>query len=290
MPPEPDNTHNAPDRTRAQSSVPGQSGPDGSGPDQWPRLCRVLVLMPTYNERDNLPDLVRRVRAATPEVDILVLDDNSPDGTGAVADELAAHDARVWALHRAGKEGLGKAYLDGFRWGLDRGYDALVEMDADGSHRPEHLPQLLAAARNADVVIGSRWVPGGEVINWPAHRKALSLGGNLYIRVLLGVTVRDATAGYRVYRASALRSLDLAAVQSHGYCFQVDLTWKAVRAGLRVVEVPISFVERQVGDSKMSGSIIAESMLNVTGWGVRHRLDMVRSRWRDRTHWHRLDG
>lgn len=236
-----------------------------------PPITRVLVLIPTYNERDNLPKIVARVRAAAPEADVLVLDDNSPDGTGQVADDLAAGDQRVHVLHRTGKEGLGKAYLAGFEWGLERGYDALVEMDADGSHRPEHLPDMLSAANDADVVIGSRWVPGGAVVNWPWHRKFLSVGGNQYIRVLLGMPVNDATAGYRIYRADALRTIGLDSVESHGYCFQTDLTWKAVKAGLRIVEVPITFVEREVGDSKMSGDIFTESIKNVTEWGVRYR-------------------
>jgi dolichol-phosphate mannosyltransferase len=242
-----------------------------------PPLAKVLVLIPTYNERENLPRIVERVRHAVPAVDILVLDDNSPAGTGAVADELAAADGQVKVLHRAGKEGLGAAYLAGFLWGLDQGYDALVEMDADGSHRPEHLPAMLAAAADADVVIGSRWVPGGSVVNWPLHRKALSVGGNQYIRILLGMPVNDATAGYRVYRAGALRAIGLQKVESHGYCFQTDLTWKAVKAGLKVVEVPITFVEREIGDSKMSGDIFKESLVNVTLWGVKYRAGQVAS-------------
>lgn len=241
-----------------------------------PPLRRVAVLIPTYNERDTLPVVVHRVREELPSVDVVVLDDNSPDGTGAVADELAAADPRVHVLHRAGKEGLGAAYLEGFRWALDAGYDAVVEMDADGSHRPEHLPALLAAAEDADAVIGSRWVKGGSVVNWPLHRKALSVGGNLYVKVLLGMPVNDATAGFRVYRAEALRVMGLDDVASQGYCFQTDLTWRAVRAGLTVVEVPITFVEREVGQSKMSRDIMTESLRRITGWGVRHRARQVR--------------
>ena len=241
-----------------------------------PPLERVAVLIPTYNERETLPVVVRRVREVVPEVDVVVLDDSSPDGTGEVADELAAADPRVTVIHRAGKEGLGAAYLAGFRWALDAGYDAVVEMDADGSHRPEHLPALLAAAEHADVVIGSRWVRGGSVVNWPLHRKALSVGGNLYVKVLLGMPVNDATAGYRVYRADALRTMGLDDVASLGYSFQTDLTWRAVKAGLTVVEVPITFVEREVGDSKMSRDIMTESLRLITGWGVRHRTRQVR--------------
>jgi dolichol-phosphate mannosyltransferase len=241
-----------------------------------PPLERVAVLIPTYNERDSLPVIVRRVRQVVPDVDVVVLDDNSPDGTGEVADALAAADPQVHVLHREGKEGLGAAYLAGFGWAMDAGYDAVVEMDADGSHRPEHLPAMLAAAENADAVIGSRWVRGGSVVNWPLHRKALSVGGNLYVKVLLGMPVNDATAGYRVYRIEALREMGLDDVESLGYCFQTDLTWRAVKHGLTVVEVPITFVEREVGDSKMSPDIMKESLRRITSWGVRHRARQVR--------------
>ena len=253
-----------------------------------PPLQRVAVLIPTYNERDTLPLAVQGVRAAVPEADVVVLDDNSPDGTGEVADRLAAADPKVRVIHRAGKEGLGAAYLAGFRWALDEGYDAVVEMDADGSHRPEHLPELLAAAADADAVIGSRWVRGGRVVNWPLHRKALSVGGNVYVKVLLGMPVNDATAGFRVYRADALRTMGLEDVASQGYCFQADLTWRAVRSGLRVVEVPITFVEREVGDSKMSRAIMTESLRRITGWGVRHRAHQVRELVRREPRWHDL--
>lgn len=239
-------------------------------------LDRVVVLVPTYDERENLPRLVTQVRAAVPEVEVCVIDDASPDGTGDVADALARDEPGVHVLHRAGKEGLGKAYLDGFAWALERGYDAVVEMDADGSHRPEDLRSLLTAATDADVVIGSRWVDGGAVVNWAPHRRALSVGANAYVRVLLGMPVRDATAGFRLYRAEALRRMGLRDVASQGYCFQVDLTWRAVRAGLRVVEVPIVFVEREIGTSKMSRDIVVESLRNVTAWGVAHRTRQAR--------------
>jgi dolichol-phosphate mannosyltransferase len=241
-----------------------------------PPLDRVVVLIPTYNERENLPAILQRVRLAAPEVDVCVLDDNSPDGTGALADELAEADDQVHVLHRAGKEGLGAAYLHGFAWALERGYDALVEMDADGSHRPEDLHRLLRAAEDADVVIGSRWVRGGEVVNWPTHRKVLSVGGNIYTRLLLGMHVNDATAGYRVYRSEVLRQLDLGSVESAGYCFQVDLTRRAVQAGLVVVEVPITFVEREQGESKMDQSIVRESLTRITEWGVQRRTAQVK--------------
>jgi dolichol-phosphate mannosyltransferase len=253
-----------------------------------PPLRRVAVLIPTYNERATLPEAVRGVRAVVPEADVVVLDDNSPDGTGDVADALAADDPQVRVIHRAGKEGLGAAYLDGFRWALGEGYDALVEMDADGSHRPEHLPSLLAAAAGADAVIGSRWVPGGRVVNWPLHRKALSVGGNLYVKVLLGMPVNDATAGFRVYRAEALRAMGLEDVASQGYCFQTDLTWRAVRSGLTVVEVPITFVEREAGASKMSRQIMTESLARITGWGLRHRAAQARAILRREPEWQHL--
>jgi dolichol-phosphate mannosyltransferase len=253
-----------------------------------PPLRRIAVLIPTYNERDTLPAAVHGVREHVPEADVLVLDDASPDGTGEVADRLAAADPRVRVLHRAHKEGLGAAYLDGFRWALERGYDAVVEMDADGSHQPHHLPALLAAAEDADVVIGSRWVPGGRVVNWPIHRKALSVGGNLYVKALLGMPVNDATAGYRVYRTEALQAMGLADVASQGYCFQTDLTWRAVRAGLTVVEVPITFVERELGSSKMSRRIMTESLQRITGWGLRHRAAQVRGLVHREPRWHDL--
>jgi dolichol-phosphate mannosyltransferase len=252
------------------------------------QLDGVLVCIPTYNERHNLPLIVTRVRAAVPRADVLVLDDNSPDGTGQVADELAAADQQVHVLHRPGKQGLGMAYLAGFRWGLDRGYRTIVEMDADGSHQPEQLHRLLEALDDADVVIGSRWVRGGSVVNWPLHRKALSVGGNLYTRALLGMPVHDATAGYRVYRADALRAIGLDHVASEGYCFQVDLTQRAVRLGLRVREVPITFVEREVGDSKMSGDIMRESLRRITAWGLEHRAAQLRRLAAREPTWHRL--
>jgi dolichol-phosphate mannosyltransferase len=239
-------------------------------------LGRVLVLTPTYNERLNLEPVVARLRAAVPDVDVLVIDDGSPDGTGAVADRLAAADPAVHVLHRAQKAGLGAAYVAGFRWGLAEGYDVLVEMDADGSHQPEQLPALLEALRDADLVLGSRWVPGGSVSDWPARREALSRGGNAYVRVVLGLGLRDATGGFRAFRRGVLEAIDLSSVESHGYCFQVDLAWRALRQGARVVEVPISFVERVHGRSKMSGSIVREALWKVTVWAAALRLRQVR--------------
>jgi dolichol-phosphate mannosyltransferase len=246
----------------------------------------VVVLIPTYNERDSLPRVLDRVRAAVPAAHVLVLDDNSPDGTGQVADSVAAGDDHVHVLHRPGKAGLGAAYLAGFAWAREHGYDAAVEMDADGSHQPEHLPQLLEAADDADVVIGSRWVDGGEVVNWPWHRKVLSVGANTYTGLLLGMGVRDATAGYRVYRMDALEVIGLDDVASQGYCFQVDLTLRAVRAGLRVVELPITFVEREVGSSKMSGHIVREALTRITEWGVQYRTGQLRRIVRREPVWH----
>ncbi|MEW9550977.1 polyprenol monophosphomannose synthase [Nonomuraea sp. NPDC050783] len=232
-------------------------------------LGRVLVVVPTYNERDNLPSIVERIRSAVPHAHVLVADDNSPDGTGEVADGLAAADEQVHVLHRPGKQGLGAAYIAGFRWGLDQGYEVLVEMDADGSHQPEELPRLLdALGEGADLAIGSRYVPGGRIVNWPQRRELLSKGANVYTRVMLGLPVRDATAGFRAYRAAALEKVGLAGVESQGYCFQVDLTLRTSRHGLRVVEVPITFVERTVGKSKMSGKIMSEALWRIGLWGV----------------------
>lgn len=238
----------------------------------------VLVIIPTYNESESLPGVVERLRRSVPDAHVLVADDNSPDDTGDLADDLAAQDDHIHVLHRAGKEGLGKAYLAGFAWGLERGYDVLVEMDADGSHRPEELPRLLAQISHADVVLGSRWVPGGSVVNWPASRRVLSQGGSLYTRMALGIPTRDATGGYRAYRASALRDLDLGTVESNGYCFQIDLLWRALQRGMVVSEVPITFVEREAGTSKMSRRIVREALVNVTRWGASHRWAQVSGR------------
>jgi dolichol-phosphate mannosyltransferase len=245
-------------------------------PGVRPPLGRVLVVVPTYNEIDNLEPLLSRVRGATPEVEVLVVDDRSPDGTGDLADKLADDDPTVHVLHRDRKEGLGAAYLAGFGWALERDYGVVVEMDADGSHRPEDLPRLLAALEGADLVLGSRWVPGGSVQNWPRRRMLLSRGGNTYARAALGVPIMDITGGYRAFRRETLTGLDLADVASQGYCFQVDLAWRAVRRGFRVVEVPITFVERERGVSKMSGSIVREALWRVTEWGVRSRTDRLR--------------
>ena len=241
------------------------------------------MVVPTYNEAANLAWVVGRLREAQPDVDVLVVDDGSPDGTGEVADRLAATDPAVSVVHRTRKEGLGAAYLHGFRVALDAGYDVLGEMDADGSHQPEQLHRLLDALADADLVIGSRWVAGGSVTNWPLHRQALSRGGNLYVRLLLGIDVRDATAGFRLYRREALEKIELDTVRSTGYVFQTDLAARVVRAGMVVREVPIEFVERVRGDSKMGPAVAAESLRRITAWGLGER---GRQLW----HWLRTRG
>jgi len=241
-------------------------------------LGRVLVVIPTYDEAENLEPVLTRLRAAVPEADALVVDDGSPDGTGEIADRLAAADSAVRVLHRTEKTGLGAAYIAGFRRALAEGYDVVVEMDADGSHAPEELPRLLAGLRDADLVIGSRWVPGGQVRNWPASRQVISRGGNTYARLLLRFPVRDATAGYRAYRRAVLEDLTLDEVASQGYCFQIDLAWKTWRAGFRVLEVPITFTEREVGQSKMSRSIVTEALWRVALWGLTSRSRSARAK------------
>ena len=238
---------------------------------------RILVIIPTYNESANIEQIVHRTRDAVANAHILVADDNSPDGTGLVADRLAAADDHIHVMHRLGKEGLGAAYLAGFEWGLHEGYDVLVEMDADGSHQPEQLPRLLAALTDADLVLGSRWVKGGSVVNWPMSREVLSRAGNLWTRIALGIPLKDATGGYRAFRRETLLGLGLNNVASAGYCFQVDLAWRALKAGCRVVEVPITFVERVHGDSKMSQRIVIEALLRTTAWGIAHRANQLRS-------------
>lgn len=240
------------------------------------RSGRVLVIIPTYNEQENLPLIVRRVRDSEPSADVLVADDNSPDGTGELADRLATEDKQIHVLHRPGKQGLGAAYIDGFRWGLEQGYDVLVEMDADGSHPPEQLPDLLDRIEaGADLAIGSRYVAGGSSVNWPRRRQLLSKGANVYVALALNLHVQDSTAGFRAFRRTALEKLDLAEVDSQGYCFQVDLTMRAIRRGLRVDEVPITFVEREHGASKMDQAIVVEALWRVTRWGIRYRSTQI---------------
>ncbi|ETD31841.1 polyprenol monophosphomannose synthase [Williamsia sp. D3] len=245
-------------------------GADGAG---------TLVIIPTFNEIENLPLIVKRVHAAQPAVHILIVDDSSPDGTGELADKLAATDGadRIHVMHRTVKDGLGAAYIAGFKWGLARDYTVLVEMDADGSHAPEQLHRLLDRLNEgADLVIGSRYVPGGTVVNWPRRREILSRGGNVYSRLALGVKIKDITGGFRAYRRHVLETLDLSSIESHGYCFQVDLGWRTVQAGFDVAEVPITFTERELGESKMSGSIVREAAFKVPRWGVAHRMAKLR--------------
>lgn len=246
---------------------------------------RVVVLVPTYNELEALPVTMDRLLAAAPDVEVLVIDDASPDGTGALADAMAAADPRVQVLHRAAKEGLGAAYLHGMRVALQRGADAVVEFDADGSHPAEAVPRMLARLRRAgepgaDLVIGSRWVPGGGIADWPWHRQAISRIGNAYARVMLGSPVRDMTAGCRAYTAELLRRIPLDEVRSQGYCFQIDMTRRAHEAGAVVAEVPILFRERELGSSKMTPGIVREALTSVTGWAVgravRRTADLLR--------------
>ena len=233
---------------------------------------RVLVIVPTFNELENLERILERLHASVPSVDALVVDDGSPDGTGELAEKLARADSRVHVLRRAGKRGLGPAYVAGFRWALEHGYDVVVEMDADGSHAPEELPRLLEALTTADLVLGSRYVPGGRVTQWPAHRLLLSRVGNRYTRWALRLPLTDATSGYRAARGDLIDRLHFDDVASEGYCFQVDWAWRAVRAGARVTEVPITFAERRFGRSKMSRSIVREALVRVTVWGLQDRL------------------
>ena len=236
-----------------------------------------LVIIPTFNESENIRAIVDRALTSIPEANLLIVDDGSPDGTGEIADAMAASDQRIFVLHRDTKGGLGAAYIAGFRWGIDRRYSALIEMDADGSHPPEVLPQLLVAAAQDGfgLAIGSRWTKGGRVVDWPKRREALSRGANTYARLALGISVHDATAGYRVYRSEVLSGMDLSAIDSKGYCFQIDLTLRTVDAGYRIAEVPITFRDREFGESKMSGDIVVEAMRKVTAWGFQRRARQV---------------
>ena len=234
-------------------------------------LGRVVMVIPTYNESENIEWIVERLRRAQPGVDVMIVDDNSPDGTGDLADALAGRDSAISVVHRTEKAGLGAAYLNGFDVALRAGYDVIGEMDADGSHQPEQLHRLLDALHTADLVIGSRYVPGGSVVNWPLQRLLLSRGGNLYVRLLLGMRVKDATAGFRLFRRATLEAIDLESVLSTGYVFQTDLAYRTVSRGLRVTEVPIEFIERVRGDSKMSGQVASESLKKITRWGLSER-------------------
>jgi dolichol-phosphate mannosyltransferase len=228
---------------------------------------RAIICLPTYEERDNLANVLTAIHAVASQVDVLVIDDNSPDGTGQLADAIAAQDERVKVLHRPGKQGLGRAYLAGFAWALERGYGLVLEMDADFSHDPAYLPAILAAARNADLVLGSRYVPGGRTVSWGLGRRLVSRGGSLYARTILGVPVRDLTGGFKCFHREVLEAIDLPTVASTGYAFQIELTFRALRRGFRVVEIPITFADRRIGQSKMSGGIVLEAVRNV--WGMR---------------------
>lgn len=239
---------------------------------------RIVMVIPTYNESANIELIIGRLRTAQPDVDVLVMDDNSPDGTGQIVEKLAAEDPQVRVVHRTEKAGLGAAYRHGFRVALDAGYDVIGEMDADGSHQPEELHRLIEAiAEGADLVIGSRYVPGGSIVNWPLRRQVLSRGGNLYIRLLIGLKVSDATAGFRLFRRETLEAIDVESVTSTGYVFQTDMAHRTVAAGLRIVEVPIEFVERERGDSKMSKDVATESLKKITQWGLAERRRQLRA-------------
>jgi dolichol-phosphate mannosyltransferase len=228
---------------------------------------RAIICLPTYEERENLANVLTAIHASAPQVDVLVIDDNSPDGTGELADAIAAQDERVKVLHRPRKQGLGRAYLAGFAWALERGYGLVLEMDADFSHDPAYLPAIFAASRDADLVLGSRYVPGGRTVSWGLGRRLVSRGGSLYARTILGVPVRDLTGGFKCFRREVLEAIDLPTVASTGYAFQIELTFRAIRRGFRVVEVPITFADRRIGQSKMSGGIVLEAVRNV--WGMR---------------------
>ena len=235
-------------------------------------MAETLIILPTYNEIESLQRVLGLIRQSVPQADVIIVDDSSPDGTGQLADRLAATDPALTVLHRPAEDGLGRAYLAGFAYALERDYRYVVEIDADGSHNPADLPMMISlAATGADLVIGSRWVRGGSVRNWPWIRQAVSRAGNAYSRVILRSGIHDITAGFRVYRTQALRTLDLSAVSSQGYCFQVELAWRLERAGKRVVEHPIVFIERTAGRSKMHVGIVVEALLRVTLWGLSAR-------------------
>jgi dolichol-phosphate mannosyltransferase len=229
---------------------------------------RALVCLPTYDEKDNVGPMTAAILAATPDVDILVIDDNSPDGTGQLADAIAAREPRVKVLHRAGKEGLGKAYLAGFDWALRHGYELVLEMDADFSHDPKYLPAMLLASREADLVLGSRNIEGGGTVNWGILRKIISRGGSFYARTILGIPVRDLTGGFKCFHRKVLESIDLPTVECSGYAFQIELTYRTLKRGFKVKELPIVFVDRRVGQSKMSKRIVLEALRKV--WSIRN--------------------
>jgi dolichol-phosphate mannosyltransferase len=225
--------------------------------------------MPTYNEAGNIERATSELFKFNPNVSLLVVDDGSPDGTGALAEQLVAKDERVSVLHRKDKQGLGAAYIAGFNYAFDLGFDFVVEMDADGSHRAEDLPKLLAICQDNDLVIGSRYVRGGKTKNWPLHRQWLSRGGNIYAKIMLGSKLNDMTAGFRVFRSSFLQGMDLATINAKGYSFQIEMAYRTIQLGGRTAEVPITFVEREIGESKMSGNIVTEALLLMTKFGFK---------------------
>ena len=231
-------------------------------------MKKVLVLMPTFNEISTLQHSVTELLLINPNVEVLVIDDNSPDGTGYLADQLAKNDSRVHALHRSEKSGLGRAYIAGFDWGISKGYELLVQMDADGSHRPQDLPALIAETGQADLVIGSRWIAGGQVANWPKYRQLISQFGNWYAAAALNSKLRDMTAGFRIYQSDLIKRLDLAGIEAQGYGFQVEMTYQTQRLGAKIIEVPIQFIERENGVSKMTLAIVIEAFLLCTKWGI----------------------
>jgi dolichol-phosphate mannosyltransferase len=232
---------------------------------------KTRVLVPTYQELHTLPSIIHRIFETIPNIDVLVIDDHSPDGTGKLADELSQKYSNLKVLHRSQKNGLGSAYVDGFKASLDD-YEVLVEMDADGSHDPQDLKRILEEIPNYDCVLGSRWVPGGKVVNWPLSRQILSRGGNLYARKMLGFDIGDSTGGFRAYKTSALRNIDLNLIDSQGYCFQVDMVRRLVSQGLKIKEVPITFTERTIGTSKMSRNIVLEAFVKIGIWGIKRIL------------------
>ena len=239
----------------------------------------VLVVLPTYNESENIDRVLRRIRGALPDATVLVVDDGSPDGTGDLAEATGKEIGGIEILRRHEKSGLGSAYRAGFRWGLDRGFDACIEMDADMSHDPDALPELLVPlTKGCELAVGSRYVPGGSIPNWAWHRRLLSRGGNVYASALLGLGVKDSTSGFRAYAASVLERIDLDRVRAEGYGFQIEMTYQAKRAGALIVEVPIRFVDRAEGESKMSMFIVVEALGLVTWWGIARIADVFRRR------------
>lgn len=228
---------------------------------------KTLIIIPTYNERENLHPLLEQIFGYAPETDVLIVDDNSPDGTGTLADELAASDSRIHVMHRAGKLGLGTAYIAGFKYAIEHGYDAAFEMDADFSHDPRYLPDFLQKIEQADLVIGSRYIPGGDTPNWSLLRRFISGGGNIFARFMLGLPIHDCTAGFRCYRREVLESIGLDTIESQGYAFQVELAYRVYKKGFRIVETPIVFMDRRVGKSKMSRTIFVEGF----AWVIRTR-------------------